>query len=313
MTLDQLRAIVEVSRAGSFTQAAKSLHRAQSAVTYAIKKLESELNIKILDRSGYRASFTPAGKTILKKAEQMLELANEVKDISRAFGNGWEPRVNIVVHGILPIDRIMPLLKESMGLDHPTQISLSMEILSGVTEKINNIQPDLVITPLAGLEVSKNYTASCIGSIRLIPVVSRDHPLSRLNLPVSVKELRQHIHLIVSDSAVSPKPVDFMLIDADQCWSFPDFYSQLEGIRNGLGFAWMPTYMIEEDLKCNRLAPLIVQGRSVHKFDISIMHRQSPKPGPASRFLVDLLQHSQGILPDVAEDILSTYPKSEFL
>ncbi len=313
MTLDQLRVIVEVSRAGSFTQAAKSLHRAQSAITYAIKKLESELDIKILDRSGYRASFTPAGQAILKKAEQMLELANEVKDISRALGSGWEPRIDIVVHGILPIDRILPLLKESMGLDHPTQISLSMEILGGVIEKINNIQPDLVITPLAGLQMPKNYTASRIGSIRLIPVVSSDHPLSRLNMPVSVKELRQHIHLVVSDSAVSPKPLDFMLIDADQCWSFPDFYSQLEGIRQGLGFAWMPTYMIEDDLKCNHLTPLKMQGQSIHKFDISVLHRQTPKLGPASRFLVDLLQHSPGILPDATEYILNAYPKSEIL
>jgi len=87
--------------------------------------------------------------------------------------------------------------------------------------------------------------------------------------------------------------------------SFPDFYSQLEGIRQGPGFAWMPTYMIEDDLKCNHLTPLKMQGQSIHKFDISVLHRQTPKLGPASRFLVDLLQHSPGILPDATDNILN--------
>ena len=75
----------------------------------------------------------------------------------------------------------------------------------------------------------------------------------------------------------------------------------------------MPTYMIEDDLKYNHLTPLKMQGQSIHKYDISVLHRHTPKLGPASRFLVDLLQHSPGILPDATEDILNAYPKSERL
>lgn len=58
--LDQLRVLATLHRTGSFTKTAESLHRAQSAISYAIKSLESELGIGLLDSTGYRAKFTPA-------------------------------------------------------------------------------------------------------------------------------------------------------------------------------------------------------------------------------------------------------------
>src|ERR1700720_1450119 len=42
LTLDQIRVFLSVVDEGSFPKAAKSLQRAQSAVTYAIRKLEAD-------------------------------------------------------------------------------------------------------------------------------------------------------------------------------------------------------------------------------------------------------------------------------
>ena len=42
VTLDQWRALVAVVDAGGYAQAAEALHKSQSAVTYAVQKLESE-------------------------------------------------------------------------------------------------------------------------------------------------------------------------------------------------------------------------------------------------------------------------------
>ena len=50
-TLDQIRVFLSVVDEGSFPKAAKSLQRAQSAVTYAIRKLEAEIGVPLFDRS----------------------------------------------------------------------------------------------------------------------------------------------------------------------------------------------------------------------------------------------------------------------
>jgi DNA-binding transcriptional LysR family regulator len=67
LTFDQIRVFLSVVDQGSFPKAAKSLKRAQSAVTYAIRKLEAEIGVQLFDRSGYRSVLTPAGRALLTR------------------------------------------------------------------------------------------------------------------------------------------------------------------------------------------------------------------------------------------------------
>ncbi|MCA9525735.1 MAG: LysR family transcriptional regulator, partial [Myxococcales bacterium] len=50
LTLDALEVLDAVDRAGSFGSAARALHRAQSAVSYAIRQLEEALGVALFDR-----------------------------------------------------------------------------------------------------------------------------------------------------------------------------------------------------------------------------------------------------------------------
>ena len=310
VTLDQLRVFVELHKAGSFTNAAKSLHRAQSAVTYAIKSLESELGVSLLDRSGYRSRLTPAGEAIRRKAEQVLTVVHELDELGHVLRTGWEPRIDIVVHGILPIARVMPLLREAIGQEHPTRVSLRVEILGGVLESIESLQPGLVLTPLGLFDVPDAYDVTRLGAISLIPVTSPDHPLADVESPIPMHLLKTHVHLIVSDSAVARQPMDVMLVGADQCCYFPDFYSRLEALRAGLGFAWMPTYFVEQDIRDGRLVPMVVEGQNRYEYSVGVLHRQSPELGPTARLLLDLVKASEQLLPDVPEELTSAYSKA---
>lgn len=309
VTLDQLRVFVALNRAGSFAKAAEALHRAQSAVSYAVKSLESELNLTLLDRSGYRAKLTPSGEAILRKAELMLAIAHEIDDTSLILRAGWESRIDILIHGILPIGTVMPLLKAAIGQEHPTQLVLRVEILSGVLESIENQQPELVLTPLGLFDVPEAYDVTRIGSVTLIPVTSPRHHLASLAFPIPLRELRKHVHLIVSDSAVARQPIDSMLIGAEQCWYFPDFYSRLEGLRVGLGFAWMATYFVEKDIRDGSLTPIVVEGQNVYEFDVGVLHRHTPELGPTGRLLLDLMRMSNRILPEVPGHLTSVYSR----
>ena len=52
VTIDQLRVFRQVAEAGSFSAAARTMHRAQSAVTYAIQKLEDQVGTSLFERTG---------------------------------------------------------------------------------------------------------------------------------------------------------------------------------------------------------------------------------------------------------------------
>jgi len=53
LALDSIRALNIIVKQGNFSATSKTLHRAQSTISYQIKKLESSLNLIIFDRSEY--------------------------------------------------------------------------------------------------------------------------------------------------------------------------------------------------------------------------------------------------------------------
>ncbi len=72
MELRTLRAFVEVVRQGGFSQAAKTVFATQSTVSKAVKQLEDELGVPLLDRIGHRSTLTVAGEVVYRRAVQML-------------------------------------------------------------------------------------------------------------------------------------------------------------------------------------------------------------------------------------------------
>jgi DNA-binding transcriptional LysR family regulator len=72
MDLRVLRAFVEVVRQGGFTAAAKTVFATQSTVSKAVKQLEDEIGLPLLDRIGHRAMLTTAGEVVYRRALAML-------------------------------------------------------------------------------------------------------------------------------------------------------------------------------------------------------------------------------------------------
>ena len=69
-----LRAFLAVVERRSFTQAAVSLHRTQSAVSMQIKRLEQALDVRLFERDRPSLELTAAGTRLVDHARRMLEL-----------------------------------------------------------------------------------------------------------------------------------------------------------------------------------------------------------------------------------------------
>lgn len=73
--LDVLVILDALEKEGSFAAASAKLFKTPSALSYTIHRLESDLNIQLLDRSGHRARFTPSGQMLLEKGREVLHIA----------------------------------------------------------------------------------------------------------------------------------------------------------------------------------------------------------------------------------------------
>lgn len=72
MELRNLRAFVEVVRQGGFSQAGKVVFATQSTISKAVKQLEDQLGLPLLDRIGHRSELTSAGEIVYRRALRML-------------------------------------------------------------------------------------------------------------------------------------------------------------------------------------------------------------------------------------------------
>ncbi len=79
MDLRHLRSLLAIAECGSFAAAAEAVGLTQSAVSLHVKALEEELGTALFDRSHRPPMLSPAGRMLVARARQILDLCDEVK------------------------------------------------------------------------------------------------------------------------------------------------------------------------------------------------------------------------------------------
>ena len=85
MDFRQLEYFCTISKLENFTRTAEYLHVSQPSVTKAIKALESELQLTLIDRRQKHVTLTPEGKVFLLHAERILQDIEETRHDMKRF------------------------------------------------------------------------------------------------------------------------------------------------------------------------------------------------------------------------------------
>lgn len=93
MELDYLRVFYEVTKAGSFTEAALKLHISQSALSRSVALLEKSQDVKLLERSKQGVSLTTTGLEVFRHCEQIFQTVNRIEAVCRATHEECEGRL----------------------------------------------------------------------------------------------------------------------------------------------------------------------------------------------------------------------------
>ncbi len=101
ITLEALRVLEAINQKGSFAEAAKSLFKVPSALTYTMQKLENDLGVALFDRQGQRAKLTEAGEVLLSEGEILLSAAALLEQRVKQVESGWETKLTIAKDTII--------------------------------------------------------------------------------------------------------------------------------------------------------------------------------------------------------------------
>lgn len=91
MQLSQLEYLQAVANYGGVRKAARAVHVSPQAVSSAIKKLESEYQIVLLDRSAGEAVLSPAGREFARRARVILAQVDDLKKYAQSRDDGVSP------------------------------------------------------------------------------------------------------------------------------------------------------------------------------------------------------------------------------
>jgi DNA-binding transcriptional LysR family regulator len=134
LDLDQLQSFCAIADCGSFTEAARRVHKTQSAVSMQIKRLEERLGQELFLRDGRSVVLTSEGEALYSRARRMLRINAEIVDI---FSN--EDLAGSIRFGV-PDDyavRLLPVILSSFQRTHPKIVvdvacMASEELLEGM-------------------------------------------------------------------------------------------------------------------------------------------------------------------------------------
>ncbi|WP_297790394.1 LysR family transcriptional regulator [uncultured Marinobacter sp.] len=92
---NHLEILREVERQGSLTAAAEALHLTQSALSHAVKKLESQLGTAVWEREGRQLRLTQAGQYLLSLATRLLPQFEHAEMLIGQFARGQRGTLRI--------------------------------------------------------------------------------------------------------------------------------------------------------------------------------------------------------------------------
>ena len=153
MELRQLEYIREIASTGSINEAARHLNMSQPPLSYQIRQLENELNVKLFDRTSKGVTLTEAGKLLYDRSGNLLEYARSTElEVSKTG------KKRILRIGLTPttVDTIMPYISQ-FSKKNP---DVNFEVHDGITYSLYQYLLDGIIdisvarTPLRLDEVS---------------------------------------------------------------------------------------------------------------------------------------------------------------
>lgn len=287
-TLHDLQCFDAVVRAGGFQAAATALHRSHPAVFAAVAKLERQIGLSLLDRSGYRVQPTEAGHSFRRRAQSLLREAESLSTHAAQLAMGEESELRVVIGDLCPRPQTLGLLSRFFAECTGTRLHLYYEAVTGPRERLLDGDVDLIIHHVDKSDPRIEWLD--LGKVPFVPVVAPGFlpfPVSRSIAPHKMRDFTQ---CVVRDTARHSATRDYFMIEgAHQC-TVADQLMKKEIILQGMGWGHMPRFLVEQELKEGRL--LSIGGRYLPgSVEELVVARRSDRPhGPVANRLWEYIQ-----------------------
>lgn len=288
MEITQLRSLVEIVRAGSFTLAAEKLFVTQPALSQQIKALETELGVQLFERRGRRITITAPGAVVLARAEAMLAQLQQLDDELAALNGVAQGRIRIGTSDTVCLYLLPPVVQAFRRLHPAVEIHLtnrpSREVVTLLIE--GAIDFGIISLPISEAQVESEYLCERTE----VAICAPDHPLAAQQ-QATLAELVTSPLLLLEKGTTSRALFDQLLAQAG-CSPQITNLGSIEVIKRyveiNLGVGVVPAMAVEAERRAGRLHTLALPWMPARA--VGIVRRRTSYSTPAECAFIDLLQ-----------------------
>ncbi|WP_428330634.1 LysR family transcriptional regulator [Mucilaginibacter sp.] len=252
IAIHHFKLVDTISKEGTLTKAATTLHLTQSALSHQLKELERELDVEIFTRQGKRLHLSEQGYRFLRSSEKILAEIKSLEEDIRNYKSGKTGKLSISMQCYTAYHWLPGIIKyyKKQWPD------INIQILSDATRRPLEylMNGDLDIGIIRTQMVNTKIRYEPIFEDRLTAVLSKDHPLAKKDI-IDIADFHgQELILPLYDPSYQDTPVIEALIQAQQVKPktlhrihYTD--ATIEMVNAGLGITVMADWIVEPYLK----------------------------------------------------------------
>ncbi|CAE6755717.1 LysR family transcriptional regulator [Paraburkholderia haematera] len=253
-TLLQLQCFEALVVEGSFAAAAVRLNRTHPTVHAAVRALEAQVGMILLDRAGYRVSLTSEGAAYHARVAQFLHQYENLQREAAQLAAGQEAELRVVVGDLCPLPETLGTLRRFFDASRGTRLTLLFEAISGPWERLKNGECDLIFhhldKPSPAIETVELF------EVKLVPVAAPGFLKQSPDKSIAPDDLRPYVQCVIRDTSRQPSDANYYLIEGAPTCTVPDQLMKRELIVQGLAWGHMPLHLVAGDLEEHRLVSL---------------------------------------------------------
>lgn len=283
---DGMRIFVRVVERGSFSRAAQDLDLPASTVTDAIKRLESRLGVRLLERTTRQVRTTFDGETYY---ERCLSILADVEEVESAFA-GAKPSgmLRVSAHGTQARDLIVPKLREFF--DEFPDIVLC---LSEGDRYVDLVREGFDCVVRTGTPKDEgDLAARRIALLEEVTVASPDY-LARHGVPRSWNDLAGHRMVGFRSSATGGVlPLEFT-VDGEPKFELLPATLLVDGgdtyrtaAKHGYGLIQVPRYAVAQSLAAGELVE-VLSATPPSPTPVHVLYPRNRQLSPRVRVFID--------------------------
>lgn len=284
-TLDQWLTLFEIDKAGSIQAAAIALNKSHTTLIYAVKKLEDQLGVSLLKVEGRRAVLTDDGKSLLRRAQSMLEQAKALEEISVQLSQGVEAEITIAIDHLCDRSWLYSAMSEFLKDNSTTSVQIIETSLSKTTNTVTSESADISIITLP----ITNHPCEAFGMVKMFPVVAKHHPLASFPAPC-LADLTTSSQIVIRDLGLENKQ-NVGWLKSSQRITVDNFDHAWQATKQGLGYCRLPLHIIDNHNDKNMVI-LDIESASSYQVPLHLTLPKGAKTGPAAKHLYQLLINS---------------------